>query len=314
MATIKTAGDAFDPDERGIMFAAGMVRVNPERFLIAINDITDATSGHIAGLMDQGAKVLIDSGIFNLTNDHKRKHGVTMDEALALPPDKIDGFDDLYTRYVKHMKALGDKSWGYIELDQGGEVNKRKTRAKLHDEGLSPIPVYHPLVDSWEYFDELASEYDRMCFGNVVQASTSTRRQLLHTLWERKRKYPDLFVHVLGITANESTVAMPVDSCDSSTWLNGLRYPSIGLGMGYMRRIGSILDRRFFYIRDEPTVQHPTTILKPSTLESTKPLADRVYADELTFVNHNWAQIVEDRNRLFGEERLPAFIEGETPL
>ena len=57
--------------------------------------------------------------------------------------------------------------------------------------GLKPIPVYHPLLDGWDYFDELAAQYDRICFGNIVQAPAATRIRLLHTLWERHRRYPD---------------------------------------------------------------------------------------------------------------------------
>lgn len=192
--------------------------------LIAVNEITPPTLDKLVEAAEGGARILIDSGVFALTNDHMRRHHITMNEALALAPDQIDGFDDLFAAYLKVVDYLGDRAWGYIELDQGGMVNKRITRAKLEDHGVVPIPVYHPLNDGWDYFDELAESYDRMCVGNVVQADAHTRRRLSTTLWERHRQYPDLWVHLLGFTPDESFVGWPPDSADSSTWLGGVRW------------------------------------------------------------------------------------------
>ena len=62
----------------------------------------------------------------------------------------------------------------------------------LEQMGLRPIPVYHPFNDGWDYFDYLAERYDRICFGNVVQADRETRKRLVATAWERHRKYPHL--------------------------------------------------------------------------------------------------------------------------
>jgi hypothetical protein len=36
-----------------------------------------------------------------------------------------------------------ERLWGYIELDKGGRENKLRTRTRLHNHGLNPIPVYH---------------------------------------------------------------------------------------------------------------------------------------------------------------------------
>jgi hypothetical protein len=93
------------------------------------------------------------------------------------------------------------------------------------EHGLAPIPVYHPLNDGWDYFDTLAQRYDRICMGNVVQASPSARKRLITTAWERHRKYPHLWIHLLGYTPHQTLNALPMDSCDSSTWLSGVRWP-----------------------------------------------------------------------------------------
>lgn len=192
--------------------------------LIAVNEITDQTMEMIKRFIDLGVNWFIDSGIFWLTNEHKRRHGISMDEALGLAPEEIDGFDELMDRYLRVYDTLGDSVWGYIELDQGGMENKIRTRERLESYGITPMPVYHPFNDGWDYFDHLAENYDRICFGNVVQAMGDTRKKLVATAHERKRKYPDLWIHLLGMTPNEWLHSYPIDSGDSSTWLRVVRW------------------------------------------------------------------------------------------
>ena len=227
----RTGGD-WDPADRHVYFCAGNTSnarlafdSGSRHILVAVNDLkSDAAIAECEALIDRGAHVLVDSGVFWLTNEHKRAHNMTMDAALALAPEEIDGFDWLWGQYIRIVKRLGDKAWGYIELDQGGMVNKRKTRSKLHDLGLNPIPVYHPLNDGWDYFDELAEGYGRLCWGNVVQANAVTRKHFLQTCWERHRAYPDLWVHLLGLTPNQWLLSYPCDSADSSSWLTHVRW------------------------------------------------------------------------------------------
>lgn len=228
---IKTGGN-WNPNEEMIYFIASNVdtmghvtQVN-KNLLIAVNELRNEEHlERVAEWCAGGHSVFIDSGVFNLTNQHARKHNVSMDDALALAPEEISGFDKLFEDYCKVVTKLKDHCWGYIEIDQGGRDNKIRTRENLESLGFNPIPVYHPLNDGWDYFDELASKYDRICFGNIVQADRTTRKRLLATAWERRRKYPNLWIHLLGYTANEMLNALPVNSCDSSTWLAGVRWP-----------------------------------------------------------------------------------------
>lgn len=228
---IKTAGKQFDPHEGQIYFVAS----SPDRLgsafgvntnmLIAVNEITDRALALLQEFMAADVKLFIDSGVFNLTNEHARKHDCSMNDALGLAPDQIDGFDELFKKYVRICGSIGADSWGYIEIDQGGRENKIKTRAKLEKLGLKPIPVYHPLNDGWDYFDYLASRYDRICFANVVQADVVSRRRLITTAYMRRKRYPHLWIHLLGVTPSELTYSCPASSCDSSTWLNAIRWP-----------------------------------------------------------------------------------------
>jgi hypothetical protein len=229
---VRTAGGRYDPGEEPIYFVAGhniaeIAATHPWN-LVAVNDLAaelERETNELAVRLEAGNLVLLDSGIFWLTQRHMRDHpGMTMDQALALPPDEIDGFEWLWENYLAIVARFEEQLWGYIELDQGGAENKRRTRARLEALGLRPIPVYHPLNDGWDYFDELCERYDRICFGNVVQANAETRRHLLSTLWERRRRHTDVWVHVLGLTMSEVVTVYPISSCDSSAWVYALRY------------------------------------------------------------------------------------------
>lgn len=232
----KRTGGAWDPDAPQTYFFAASpgelerAALSQDHMLIAVNEIMESAGENgkvetmLRSFLDQGKHVFVDSGVFWLTNRHKRAHGITMDAALSLHPQQVDGFDELFAEYVRVCTRYGDRVWGYIELDQGGKDRKRETRARLEDLGLAPIPVYHPLNDGPEYLDELMENYDRICYGNIVQANRATRQRLLHQMWEAKVRHPGVWVHVLGLTPNELSIAFPSNSADSSSWLTGIRW------------------------------------------------------------------------------------------
>lgn len=296
---IQTAGGTFDRREAPIYFAAGQHNTPhyPKHVLIPVNELmSKGGEKRLVELLDAGHSVLLDSGVFWLTNEHKRRTGMTMDEALGLPPEEIPRFDQLFDRYVYLTKTYGDRLWGYIELDQGGSENKTRTRRRLHDLGLRPIPVYHPLNDGWDYFDELAQSHDRICFGNIVQASSPTRVRLLHTMWERRRQYPHLWVHALGLTANEWSLAIPADSSDSSTWLAPLRWATAASESTALRRLGD-LGQPFRYSAEPGAYVHATQMLAQSVQHT---------AD-------TW-RLIQTRTRELGDNPHPPRMEGEGEL
>lgn len=232
-----TAG-RWDPKEPPFYFIAGSLTWVCEasdivnRVLIAVNEINSAKGKmKLTGMIAAGCHVLIDSGVYSLAASTAAVRGITHDAALRMPIDQLDGFNELFNRYCDIAKACQETAWGLVEVDLGGRDQKIKTRTKLEAMGIRPIPVYHPLNDGWEYFDYLAKNYDRICVGNIVNASQYVRLRLLSTIWERKlRVNPDLWVHMLGLTPNESLCAYPVNSADSSSWLNTVRWD------GYMER------------------------------------------------------------------------------
>lgn len=224
-------GGRFDRDADGpVYFFAGTGGEDTiavaDFTLIALNDLMGKGNEvtKMQARIDAGGRVFLDSGVFNLANQHAVRHGMTMDDALSLHPRELDGFAALLDAYVHTVRRYEDQLWGYVELDQGGADRKRETRAALEAQGVVPIPVYHPINDGWEYFDELASEYDRVCVGNVVWAPFDVRKRILSTMWERRRAHPDVWLHLLGFTPNEIVGTLPFDSCDSSSFVYSLRY------------------------------------------------------------------------------------------
>lgn len=231
---MKHTGGAWDVDEGNVYFVASStpalrhaVGIH-DYMLVAVNEI-NINNDHVKLLeewCDKGVRLLIDSGVYNFSLEYSKSHNISFYEALAMDPENMDGFSALFDKYCKVMDVLGDKAWGYIEVDQGGVTGKRHWRSELETLGYCPIPVYHPLTDGWEYFDELASQYDRICVGNVVNSSREVRRRICASMWERKQKYPNLWIHLLGMTASEMSCAYPISSCDSSTWLRAIRWPA----------------------------------------------------------------------------------------
>jgi len=223
--------------------------------LVPVADLISAKQVEMfEALVEAGSTILIDSGCFTLANAHANKHGIELIAALALPPERLDGYQALFDRYVEVMRAYGERSWGYIEFDVGGREIKTRTRTRLEAMGLRPIPVYHPFSDGWDYFDYLAQNYDRICLANLGTAPPATRKRLVATTWERARAYPDLYIHCLGLSASPLMVAYPLGSCDSSSWTSVERWGELRVwaatqelwdaGRGWRRRVGSDREAR----------------------------------------------------------------------
>lgn len=296
---IKHTAGSWDPKAWPIYFAASNVdrlRVaSPctKHVLVAVNEL-DAPRDQQAvyDFVKAGKSVLVDSGVYNLATEHAIAHDLSMDQALGLAPAQVDGFDALFERYTKLIKDMGDKVWGYIEIDQGGRENKIKTRARLEKMGFAPMPVYHPFNDGWEYFDYLAQRYDRICFGNIVQADSNARKRLIATAWERRRKYPNLWIHALGMTPSATTTAFPMNSCDSSTWILSLRwsdYRFMSIGAGNDTQ--GMLEVEFRYDQ-EVAADHARGNQK----------ATRMCAYDATMVARTMRNFVDDQRRELGAD------------
>lgn len=246
----RTTGGAFDAEAPFTFFLAS----NPSMFvqatgtppyptvLVAVNEVCTARGREVLDqVLDSGCRVMLDSGIFNLAMEHVRAHHVSHDVALGLPPEEIDGFEALWDLYGEIVTTYADRLWGVVELDQGGVENKPRTRARIEKEfGITPMPVYHPLLDGWDYYDTLARSYDRLCVGNIVQAAPALRLRLVHTAYERARAYPYLWTHLLGQYPNQNVLALRLrGSCDASTWLAPVRWQPSWRGWTMLRTVAN---------------------------------------------------------------------------
>jgi hypothetical protein len=218
---IQTGGGRFDPDEPFAFFMAmanADVATHPW-LLMALNDVlNDSGVDALRARLDlPGSRVFLDSGVFWLASTYAKANNIDLADAFQIEPETMPGFDRLVTAYVDLVRQAESKLWGYVELDQGGVENKRRLRAMLEGEGLRPIPVFHPLSDPPEYFDELLESYDRVCIGNLAMAAPEARRSILAWAWERRRRHAaPVWVHALGVTPAPLLNAYPVNSTDSS--------------------------------------------------------------------------------------------------
>ena len=307
----------YESDQHAYFLAAS---VNPLRWsnaghpylLIALNElmspkagargVVDAAVTKIENLINDGHKLLIDSGIFWLASTHAAEHpDVPIDKAFALPPTQMDHFDLLLEAYLEVRERFEDRVWGYIEMDQGGPINKRKTRKLLESKGVTPIPVYHPLIDGWDYFDELAQEYDRICIGNVGQATNRVRKQIVTMLWERHRQYPNTWLHMLGYTPDPVAIGWPFDSADSSTWISGLRWGTLK-DQSMLRPVGNLNDGWRYQLAADNDAPNGWTA------------AARVSATTHTVNQMNWRNHMRFLRDELGMPLYPPPMEGERPI
>lgn len=266
----QTDGGRFDPDDPFLYFLAGGAEKFAKRdydypyVLVAVNELLTASRREaLDRILDkEGVRVLLDSGIFNLANGHAKRHEMTMDQALSLAPDDIDGFTRLWDAYGEIAVDNADRLWGIIELDQGGKAHKPYTRARIEKEfGIIPMPVLHPLLDGWDYYDDLAANYDRICVGNIVQAAPPVRMRLLHALYEHAHDHLRTWHHLLGYTPNELLHSLPIHgSADSSSWLTGLRWMPSWKGFAAAKAISNYPPPMWYNAADEGSYENASMV------------------------------------------------------
>lgn len=209
-----------------------------DNLLVATPNITQKKHfQNIHRWVEQGKKLIIDSGVFEVCMKHARAHNLTLSGALSLPPEKLDGFPRLLDHFMGVARQLPDV-FALVEMDVGGKESKRRMRAYLEAEGLKVAPVFHPILDGWEYLDELGERYPIIFVGNVVDASPELRLRINGRLQKWMQSHPDTWIHLLGLTPSPTIVAMPTHSCDSSAWLAATKFPDAWHGTAMWAKCG----------------------------------------------------------------------------
>jgi len=239
----ETSGGKFDPQAPNVSFLAGTVEdhvlaQNPFT-LLAINEIKTPKQIELLDQWCDERFVVLDSGVYALASEHARATGKSMTEAFATPPDEMEGWNALYDKWCTLAGRFSDRLWGVIELDQGGRECVEVTRAQVaKDVGIVPIPVYHAFSDGWDYYDELAQGYDRLCYGGLL-VTMPGRIRLCWTAAERARQYPYLWTHLLGVTPAPWVLSLGLKgSMDSSGWLGPCRWAASWRSWAMLQRIG----------------------------------------------------------------------------
>jgi hypothetical protein len=214
--------------------------------LIAVNELMRPDwRVRLDALLESGVQVLIDSGAYSVAAAHTRKHNLPLEAGFKIPLHELDGFDTLLARFKEVAREYQGKVWGLIEIDLGGEKQKQKTRKAFEESGIYPMPVFHPMSDSLAYLDLLLDTYDRIAVGNLVSASRYARKRILQTLWDRRQGRACQWIHLLGLTPSEILCAYPFESCDSSAWLNTVRWSGY-IEKACLRSVGN-LPKNFQY-------------------------------------------------------------------
>jgi hypothetical protein len=260
---VRTSGGKWDPASPNLVFLAGCLpdveaSGNPYS-LVAVSEVTGRRQRAVLDRMCDQRSVLLDSGVFSLASAHARRYGLRLTEALATPPEEIDGWSDLYDRWCELATRLADRLWGVIELDLGGREHKPRIRAQITaDTGLTPIPVYHPLSDGRAYYDSIASTHDRICVGGLagVRPTQGVRLRLCWTATEWARSYPHLWTHLLGVVPSPPMLAVGHrGSMDTSTWLDPVKFPLSWRSQAMLQRLGE-MPRAMIYRADDPAAGH----------------------------------------------------------
>jgi hypothetical protein len=202
-----------------------------------------------------GAKVIVDSGAFDLCATHARKHDLPLQTVFGMPPENIDGFAQLLENFTAIAAELQNDVFAVIEIDLGGKARKTLTRQVLEQRGLTVCPVFHPLHDGWAYLDELAANYKTIFVGNLVDADAPMRQAVLGQMALWRRDHPEHWLHYLGVTPSPLLVAFPPSSCDSSTWLSSCRQFSSWRAYACYDRLAGF-GRGMAYVPKKPECGH----------------------------------------------------------
>ena len=227
---IQTGGGRFDPEDQGKYFLAiddlwfyDLAALSPPDILIPVDEL-----GSVLDDLDDHQSLLVDSGVFSLAAAHAKKNSIPISQAFAEDPQNVDGWDELRNTYVSTILQHQEKMWGYVELDLGSQEDKEERREEMRQIGISPIPVYSVAGDSWEYFEHLAENYDRICVGSIAKVHQNYRKSVVAAISSFTSKMENRpWVHFLGMSPGTLVNTFFPSSCDSTTWYDVRRFGTL---------------------------------------------------------------------------------------
>lgn len=165
--------------------------------------------------------VLIDSGVFQLQKGLATEHELN-----------VSGYSGwLQMELPKHPEVDG-----YFAFDWGGQRNTlhdKENRLRYNyqymlNQGLNPIPVWHPMWEGMSQLDFYARKSDYIALGGF--ASLGIWKTLVPLLTRSISLYPDHKFHLLGAghpLLNSVSIDYAPYSIDVSTWSVAARFGNL---------------------------------------------------------------------------------------
>lgn len=132
-------------------------------------------------------------------------------------------------KYIEFIKEHGAKFDKVAALDCIGDWRgTEKNLQYMRNKGVNPIPVFHT-NEPFDYLDNLLKENDYLCLG--VTGSKLRQPQIIAWLVEvfkrRERINPDCKMHGFALTSAKIMKYFDWDSCDSTTYINGMKFGEV---------------------------------------------------------------------------------------
>jgi len=143
---------------------------------------------------------------------------------------RVEEYADFIIQSKKEFKDI--KNLYYVNLDViGDEKGTNKNLSYLEKRGLEVLPVF-TYKASFQELDRLIDKYGYILFGGLVPLKGNTLIKWLEPCFARILKHYKktgklLKVHLLGITKDKILNRYPIYSCDSTTWLQVVRFGHI---------------------------------------------------------------------------------------
>lgn len=158
---------------------------------------------------DKIGSLILDSGTWTLNNPRSVK----------------SGFQVTFTGYLNYAKQCAHHFDFIFNFDsdfsENGFVTNLENLKRLEDAGLNPLPVIHDIYgDEIDYY--IDQDYPCLALGSFQITSLNTLSWVVEKIHEAGIK-----VHLFGTSRFEYISALPVFSCDSTTWAQTGAYGSI---------------------------------------------------------------------------------------
>lgn len=209
----------------------------------------------VAPLNKRGVQVIVDSGVFSMM------FGVGKGKKYDLIQ-----LSDYADQFIESVRGYGFNDFYLVEMDIHkilGMDAVFKLREKFEKTGLKIMYVWH-LEEGLKGLEDLAKRYGYIGIGCpelrlLFKKQKNNYKEAVWDLLKRIQKAsPDIpRVHLLGNTVAETMETHLAWSCDSTSWLSGVRYGSGAVFNGSKIVKAHIRSPTFEQVRDKFLAENP---------------------------------------------------------